>query len=183
MLINLSPTTPRSPDELKTIPLKKGLQIYFFFAYFMFVGAGMGLLSGILNIIYMGDWKLGTFQALFGTGFFIFLGLVPFYVPARKKLQLRQAAFQNGELAEAVVTRQYRKFVAWKSGRDWMIDATVILENGKKIIGTLQTTKSQLAQSLKPGTKIQALCVKNQNIVFLPLEIGIQINISDQKQK
>jgi hypothetical protein len=183
MLITLSSTTPRTSDELKAIHIKKGLGIYFFFAYFMFVGAAMGLISGILNIIYMGDWRLGIFQALFGTGFFIFLGLVPFYLPARKKLQLREAAFQNGELTEAIVTRQYRKFVAWKSGRDWMVDVTVILENGKKIVGTLQTSKSSLAQSLKPGTKIQALCVKNQAIVFLPLEIGMQISISESGKK
>ena len=178
VIVNLSSTVPRNEHELQKIPLKKGLYLYFFFAYFMFFGAGMGLLGGIWNIIYTEDLKLGIFQAFFGTGFFIFLGLVPFYLPARKKLQLRKIAFQNGELTEAVVTKHYRKFVAWKSGRDWMIDATVILENGKKITGTLQTSNSQLARNLRPGTKLQALCVKNESIVFLPLEIGMQISIS-----
>ena len=175
MIITLSPTVPRLEDELKKIPLKKGLRLYFFFAYFMFVVAGFALLSGILNSIYMSDWKIGIFQAVFGTGFFIFLGLVPFYRPAQKKLRLRQIAFQYGELTEAVVTKQYRKFIAWKSGRDWMIEAVVVLKNGKKITGTLQTARYQLGKSLKPGTKLQALCVKDQEIIFLPLEIGVQI--------
>jgi hypothetical protein len=177
MIIKLSSTIPRSREELQKVPLKKGLRLYFFFAYFLFGAAGLGFLSGILNIIYTNNWKLGIVQMIFGTGFLIFLGLVPFYRPARKKLHLRSIAFERGELTEATVTRQYRKFVAWKSARDWMIDAVVIFEDGKKIIGTLQTPKYQLGNSLKPGTKLQALCVKDQYIVFLPLEIGAQISL------
>lgn len=181
MLITLSATIPRPAEELKQIPFKKGLRLYFFFAYFLFVTAGLGLLSGTLNIIYMSNWKIGIGQAFVGTALFTALGLVPFYLPSRKKLLLRRAAFEYGELAEARVTKQYRKFVAWKSARDWMIDAEIIMSNGKKITGSLQTSKYQLGKSLSPGTKLQALWVKNQGIIFLPLEIGVQVTLASKK--
>ncbi len=74
MIIKLSSSLPRSLEELKKVPLKKGLRLYFFFAYFLFGAAALGFLSGILNIIYTNNWKLGIVQMIFGTGFPAFRG-------------------------------------------------------------------------------------------------------------
>ena len=178
MIITIAPTTPRAQNELEKIPLKKGLRGYFFIAYLMFLGALLGLLSGILNMIYLSDFITGPLKAVFGAGFFFSAGYFLFLRPARRRLSLRQAAFEHGTLTEAVITKQSRTFIFWKSSRDWVIEAETILENGKRITGFLQTPRYQLAKNLKPGTKIQALYVKNQNILFLPLEMGIQVSIT-----
>jgi hypothetical protein len=183
MIVKLSTTLPRSQKEIDGIPLKKGLRHYFFIAYAMFITAGLGFLSGVLNMIYIGNWLLAFFQALVGTGVFTLLGLIPFYLPAQKKLQLRTIAFQKGSLTDAIIVRIDRTFVAWKSARDWLVEAEVILPNGKKLTGTLQTGSRQLVKNLQIGTRIQALCCESESIIFLPLEIGMQVSLSSEQNQ
>lgn len=171
--ISLSSKTPRDLSALKAdVDLKKYLKPYYIMGIY-FLGA-LVLLTLMVGF-YDPSWLLGVMfvdAVIFLFAYFLFIN------PARTRLRNRESAFLNGELMTATVTKKSRVFVAWKSWRDYALDAEFMLADGNKKSGRLKTPKREVADSFAEGDSIQVLYDKNTGMLLFPAELGLEIEIA-----
>jgi hypothetical protein len=172
----LTATTPRALDDIKSqLDLRKGLYTgYVFGAVFL---AGAVLLPVAVALIPRPWTGPAYFQAIFGPLFFAGFAML-FLLPARRRYRARIEAFTNGRLVTARVTGHRRAWAAYSSFRDYLIDAEARLEDGRMATGTIRTRKARLADALPDGTEIQALALEGSATLFLPIEMGAEIEMA-----
>lgn len=171
--VRLSATTPRALDDVKgQLDLRKGLYTGYVFGAVFLAGAVM---LPVAMALMPPPWTgPAIFQLIFGPLFFAGFAML-FLLPARRRYRARVDAFMNGQLMTARVAGHRRAFVAYSSFRDYLIDAEARLEDGRMATGTIRTRKARLADALPDGTEIQALALAETATLFLPVEMGVEI--------
>lgn len=171
MKANISNQTPRNEDELRNIPFKKGLKVYFFFAAFLMLGVVMLIVSCFFPPFEKG---LIFFKLTLGVLFFFIFSLV-LYMPASKRLKRRKLAFKYGKIITGTVVKHKRRFVVWSSTRDYVAIIAIETQKGDKKTLNIQNTNAELFQILPIGSKINVLHDDASNTTFAPIEIGVEI--------
>jgi len=173
--IRLSAATPRPLEAVtRQLDLRKGLYTGYVFGAVFLAGA---VLLPVAVALMPQPWSGPKFfQAIVGPLFFAGFAMV-FLLPARRRYRERIEAFVNGDLVAARVSGQRRGFAAYSSFRDYLIDAEARLADGRMATGTIRTRSARLANSLPTGTELQALALTDKARLFLPIEMGVGIEI------
>jgi len=171
--VKLLHRVPRHLKDIKhQVNLRKGLNVYFMFAFSMFAFAIILLLTAIF--LPGQPYEVRVYQGLFGPLFLGAFGLT-FYMPARKRLKNRINCFINGNLVMVQVISHGRVFVPYKSFRDYSVEAVYTTEEGKKIKGVIQKSSPDFHEQFPIGSEIQGMFDGITESLFLPAEIDVEV--------
>jgi hypothetical protein len=171
-MITVPYNPPRDPTRFRDLmDFKKGLRVYYFFGTFFSLGTVMLILSVFLPPYEAGLilFKIIAGLGLFGTMSFILLGT------AIQRHRERLQAFSEGMILEGTVTEHGRKFVFWKSSRDYTVTVEIWLDDNTTISATVQYPDVEIHKKNPLQSSTPAFVDTTSNSVFIPAEIGVEI--------
>jgi len=169
--ISISNNTPRDIKQLKlTLNLKKGLGGYYFFGYFFMFAFFLPALS---YLIISREFSFPLiFQLIICNLISVFVGFIIFKNVDKRYLK-RLNAFVYGQICNAKVISHERRFVFWKSTRDYSVTVELINTNGEIQHEIIQSSNSYLHKQLPVGSEINGLIDLKTKFVFFPIELGV----------
>jgi hypothetical protein len=173
IMITVPYNPPREPARFKDLmDFKNGLRVYYFFGSFFSLATVMLMLSAFLPPHEAG---LIIFKIIAGVGLFGTLSFILLRTAAqrhRKRLQ----AFRKGMILEGTVTKHGRKFVFWKSSRDYTVTVEILLDDNTTISTIVQGPDGVIHKKNPLQSKIPAFVDTTSESVFIPAEIGVEIH-------
>jgi hypothetical protein len=115
-------------------------------------------------------FKIITGVGLFGTLSFILLR------SATQRQRERLQAFRKGIIIEGTVTKHGRRFVFWKSSRDYTVTVEISLDDNTTISATVQGSNGLIHKKNPLQSKILAFVDMTSESIFIPAEIGVEIH-------
>lgn len=143
----------RPPRDLKTIQreidLRAGLWVYRFFGYAFAIGAVV-----VAGSSFMPPYEPGLIVVRVFGGLFVFGGLAVLLLrSSQRTYRSRVRALRDGVMVHATVVRHSRKFVFWKSKRDYVV-AVDFEHNGAHQSARIQSSNADLLEALPPGSTV-----------------------------
>jgi hypothetical protein len=178
-------TIPNKPPrdfkkENIKIPFQKGLIGYYFYGSIL-----TGLMLMVFSLLWMGPHEPGLITFKISASFCS--GLIGFLMikSAHKKYISRINAFKNGEILTGKIINHGRKFVPWKSFRDYTVTVEIKMKNSETnqaensiIQHVIQSSRDTLHDELPVGSQTAVLFDGNSGGIFVPIEVGIEVSIS-----
>lgn len=165
----LSPETPREASLLTGLDLSRGLRGWIGFGWFAFVGVALAPLAILL--IPGPTVPIGpiVFSAL------VLLGIgLGFLHHARQQLLLRRSALLQGQVVEGSIIRQGKQLNVFSSSPHTTLTVHFLLPEGQQNATGILFRREAL-RDLPKGGRVLGLWLPAQKQIWLPLEIGVQL--------
>jgi hypothetical protein len=175
--ITLSRAVPRDEEEIRSvIPLRKGLTVSYAFAVFFMIASLVPLIAYHL----IDEGPFDTLMTIYCFAFLIVADLIGVFIFVRThvKYTRRLNALVKGIPVAGTVEKQERKFVFWKSNKDYVLVVKFNIDDKNSIHSKVCSGDTNFHLNNPEGKQLTGFYDAETKAAFFPVEIGMEILIS-----
>jgi len=166
----ISAQVPRHAKDFKNqIPFNHGLVPYFFFGGLFMLFA---IIPTVTLLISGGIHFINPLPLIVSLLLFEALGILIVYIGIRKRKN-RITTFEQGVAVSGEVIKQGRKFVFWKSWRDYIVKVKYEIGEGKYKECTLCSSQNNFHTQMPLNSKHIGFWAVETGSAFFPIELGV----------